>query len=68
MITAPLSPAQLADRDAARSAHKAGRSRAARVTLPAPFGEVQCGAIELDGITYALVGFSLHVGATVRWL
>lgn len=43
-------------------------ANAAGVTLPAPFGEVQCGAIELDGITYALVGFSLHVGATVRWL
>lgn len=30
--------------------------------------EIDCMALELDGIVYALVGPALHVGAAVRWL
>ena len=66
----PLTAAQLADRDAARREHKAGRSRSARVSMPAPLGEVLCGAVEVGGTVYALTrGATLAVPpAAVRWL
>ena len=60
----------LADRSRAQREHKAGRSRAAHVTLPAPLGEVLCGAVEVGGTVYALTrGATLAVPpAAVRWL
>ena len=70
MSAAPLTPTQLADRDAARREHKAGRSRTARVLLPALFGEVCCGAVEVGSTVYCFTaGATLAVSpAAVRWL
>lgn len=53
-------------REAAKRELRGNRGRPAVLLLDGV--EMGCRAIELDGITYALVGFSLHVGATVRWL
>lgn len=64
-MNAAFSPA-IPAREAAKRALRGNRGRAAVLLLDGI--EVHCTAIVLDGITYALVGFSLHVGATVRWL
>ena len=60
----------LADRSRARLEHKAGRSRAARVSIPSPLGEVLCAAVQVGGTVYAFTaGATLAVSpAAVRWL